>query len=74
MELQVRREGPAGAKAKDGPLDARDDGYVYAALQPGTVILSFEDETVAGTGLMKPQSTEIKFQILETRQVEITQI
>lgn len=65
---------PAGAKAKDGPLDARDDGYVYAALRPGTVILSFEDETVAGTGLMKPQSTEIKFQILETRQVEITQI
>ena len=65
---------PGGAKAKDGPLDARDDGYVYAALQPGTVILSFEDETVAGTGLMKPQSTEIKFQILETRQVEVTQI
>ena len=65
---------PAGAAAKGGPFDARDDGYVYAALRLGTVTVSFEDETVPGAGLLKPQSPEIIFRIPEASTVEVTQI
>jgi hypothetical protein len=64
---------PAGVRTKDGPFEARDDGYVYAALWPGTVTLSFE-ETGAGGGNLKPQTPEIKFQIPQSRDVEVTQV
>ncbi len=64
---------PGGAKAKDGPFEARDDGYVYAALWPGTVTLSFE-ETGAGTAPMKPQSKAIKFHVPQSEEVEVTQV
>jgi len=64
---------PGGAKAKDGPFEARDDGYVYAALWPGIVTLSFQ-ETGAGAADMKPQSPEIKFHVPESEEVEVTQV
>ena len=64
---------PGGAKAKAGPFEARDDGYVYAALWPGIVTLSFQ-ETGAGTAPMKPQSREIKFHIPDSGEAEVTQV
>jgi|HubBroStandDraft_6_1064221.scaffolds.fasta_scaffold40805_3 hypothetical protein len=64
---------PGKAKAKGGPFEARDDGYVYAALWPGIVTLSFQ-ETEADAGSMKPQSPEIKFHVPENEEVEVTQV
>ena len=62
-----------GAPANGGPFEARNDGYVYATLWPGTVTLSFE-ETDADTANLKPQTPKIKFQIPESREVEVTQV
>jgi len=64
---------PGKAKAKGGRFKARDDGYVYAALLPGVVTLSFQ-ETKASAGSMKPQSPKIKFHVPETEEVEVTQV
>jgi hypothetical protein len=64
---------PGGAPAKDGPFEAHDDGYAYATLWPGTVTLSFE-EINDGTGDLKPQTPEIKFQVPKSREVEVTEV
>jgi hypothetical protein len=65
---------PGGMRTEGGPFAARDDGYVYAALDPGTVTLSFQDETAAGAGLLKPQSRKINFRIPRLRHVDVTQV
>jgi len=73
-------EGPAGVPGAEIKTDAgaslrsRADGYVYAALRPGTVILSFGDEDVPGLGRMKPQNSKIKFEVCETHDVEVTEV
>lgn len=67
-----------GAPVKDSKagttFQSLANGYVYAAVPPGTATLSFKNVSVPGAGLLQPQDSKIKFEVIETPDVEVTQV
>jgi hypothetical protein len=53
---------------------SRSDGYVYAAVHAGKIILTFKKAGEPGRGFFKPQVETIQFPVPETKVVQIADI